>query len=137
MWAGDSSTAMSLLGSSGIDQDDLIPELLVQCLIYVTQRTLPNWPLPAELAEAAGNALGHSGCSGWETLEFLPGRNLCYENFLVMPWEEGQPLLRWGRTTQIPWPCLLAQCSGDFGAQLAEGWLSSRCSLCFSSSLSD
>ncbi|NXR56805.1 MO4L1 protein, partial [Hippolais icterina] len=39
--------------------------------------------------EPAGNALE---CSGWETLEFLPGRN---ENFLVMHWEERQLLLSW------------------------------------------
>ncbi|NWV49445.1 MO4L1 protein, partial [Daphoenositta chrysoptera] len=42
--------------------------------------------------EADGNALERSGCSGWETLEFLPGRNICHENFLVMPcWDEWVP----------------------------------------------
>lgn len=46
---------------------------------------------------------------GRETLGFLPGRNVCYGNFLVMPWEERQLLLRWGKTSPIPCPCLLAQ----------------------------
>ncbi|NXH33103.1 MO4L1 protein, partial [Myiagra hebetior] len=42
--------------------------------------------------EADGNALECSGCSGWETLEFLPGRNVCHENFLVVPcWDEWVP----------------------------------------------
>ncbi|KFO53452.1 Mortality factor 4-like 1 [Corvus brachyrhynchos] len=38
------------------------------------------------------NALECSGCSGWVTLELLPGRNVCHENFLVMPrWDEWVP----------------------------------------------
>ncbi|NXM53608.1 MO4L1 protein, partial [Illadopsis cleaveri] len=47
--------------SSGADQSDFIPELLV----YITQRTLPNWPFPAELAGGCWE------CSGiWD--EWVP-----------------------------------------------------------------
>ncbi|NWT76267.1 MO4L1 protein, partial [Prunella himalayana] len=57
------NTAMSLLGSSGTDQNDLMPELL----IYGTQRTLPGWPLPAELA---GGCWECSGTFCWD--EWVP-----------------------------------------------------------------
>lgn len=91
---------------SGIDQNDFIPKLM----IYVTQREhCQTGHFLQSCQEADGNALECSGCSGWETLEFLPGRNVCHENFFVMPWYERQLLLRWGKTTQIPCPGLLPQ----------------------------
>lgn len=68
---------------SGIDQNDFIPKLM----IYVTQREhCQTGHFLQSCQEADGNALECSGCSGWETLEFLPGRNVCHENFFVMPW---------------------------------------------------
>ncbi|NWU01944.1 MO4L1 protein, partial [Urocynchramus pylzowi] len=50
--------------SSGIDQNDLIPELL----IYGTQRTLPSWPFPAELAGGCWECLG----TFWVWDEWVP-----------------------------------------------------------------